>query len=50
MMFASRPYQPADLERLCTFLARCHQMSAVPDAFIHPGDLVWRTLPIRKAL
>ncbi|PZA08108.1 MULTISPECIES: N-acetyltransferase [unclassified Meiothermus] len=44
MMFTSRPYQPPDLERLCAFLARCHQMSAVPDAFIHPGDLVWRTL------
>lgn len=43
-MFTSRPYQPADLEALCAFLARCHQLSAAPDAFIHPGDLVWRTL------
>jgi len=42
-MFA-RPYQPADLEPLCAFVARCHQLSAVPDKFMHPGDLVWRTL------
>lgn len=44
MMFTSRTYQPADLERLCAFLARCHQLSDAPDDFIHPGDLVWRTL------
>ncbi len=43
MMF-TRPYQPADLGPLCAFVARCHQRSATPDAFINPGDLVWRTL------
>ncbi|MCS7067955.1 MAG: GNAT family N-acetyltransferase [Meiothermus sp.] len=40
----ARPYQPADLEPLSVFVARCHQLSAVPDSFMHPGDLVWRTL------
>lgn len=43
-MFASRPYQPADLEPLSAFVARCHKLSAVPDAFMQAGDLVWRTL------
>lgn len=40
----ARPYQPADLGPLSVFVARCHQLSATPDAFMHPGDLVWRTL------
>lgn len=43
-MFSSRPYQPSDLQPLCSFVARCHQRSATPDAFMQPGDLVWRVL------